>query len=460
MSYWSVKHVMKGFCAAIVLIFAGCGGGGGTTTAYVSSPAVQKVSPANGATGVALNSGVSIIFSEAMDPTSITNGNFTVSGPAGSLSATITASGNSAILRPGLPLLPNTTYTATIAKGAKNAAGVPLASDYTWTITTGTASDTTAPSMASTNPANGATGVLTNPVSAVFSEPMDPSSLNGNTFSLSQGGNAVPGTVTYDGATATFTPSGSLLANTTYTATITGAKDLAGNTLPSLSWTFTRGWFVLGTAPRVTSATPANNDSNTAVTTAVTATFNVAMDPATITTGTFQLSKGTTSISGAVSLNNAGTVATFTPTSQLAPNSTYTATITTGAKSASGASLATTTSWSFTTGITGDTTAPTVLTTVPAANAAGVAKTSAISITFSEGIDQASLTSSSIVITSAGGPVAGVLAMNSSNTDFKFTPSAALSPNTLYTVSIKGTLKDLAGNALGSDYSWTFTTGP
>jgi len=37
---------------------------------------------------------------------------------------------------------------------------------------------------------------------------------------------------------------------------------------------------------------------------------------------------------------------------------------------------------------------------------------------------------------------------------------ATLSPSTTYTVTIKTGVKDSAGNAMTSDYSWSFTTAP
>ena len=103
-------------------------------------------------------------------------------------------------------------------------------------------SDTTPPTVSSTDPFNGATGVAINrKIAAAFSEAMDPTTINTTTFTLRQGATPVAGTVTYAGVTATFTPSGNLAANTTYTATITtGATDLAGNLLvSSYAWSFT-----------------------------------------------------------------------------------------------------------------------------------------------------------------------------------------------------------------------------
>lgn len=459
-----LSYAAKYFFLYVILFhITACSGGGGTSTPPVTSPTVQSVAPANGATGVALNSGVSVIFSEIIDATSITNATFTVSNlsnPTIAISATVSANSSSAVLRPGQPLLPNTTYTATLAKVVRNAAGTPLAADYTWTFTTGAALDNTPPSVVSTTPADGATGVLTNAVSVVFSEAVDPSTIGLQEFSISTGGLALPGTITCNGLSATFTPASSLVANAAYTVVINGAKDLAGNLLPVVSWSFTRGSVVFGTTPLVTNNSPADLATNLAVTTTASATFNVRMDPATLTTSTFQLLNGATPVPGRVSLDTAGTLATFTPTTQLAPNTTYTATITTGAKSISGTPLTSAFSWVFTTGISGDTVAPTVFSTVPAANATAVAKTDGISITFSEKIDVATLTPpNTVTVSSAGGAVTVSLTIDLAGTHLRITPSAALSPNTLYTVVIKNTVKDLAGNTLGANYTWSFTTG-
>ncbi|NWF76913.1 MAG: Ig-like domain-containing protein, partial [Nitrospirae bacterium] len=98
--------------------------------------------------------------------------------------------------------------------------------------------DTTPPTITSIHPAGNATGVsVSTTISATFSEAMDSSTINTSTFIVS----GVSGTVTYSGNTATFTPSGNLAYNTTYTATITtGVRDLAGNLMAAdYTWSFT-----------------------------------------------------------------------------------------------------------------------------------------------------------------------------------------------------------------------------
>jgi len=102
--------------------------------------------------------------------------------------------------------------------------------------------DTTAPTVSSTNPVNGSTGVAV--ITATFSEAMTASTLTTATFSMTgPGANAVPGAVTYQASTHTarFTPSSALTAATAYTATITvGAEDASGNAMTSNKvWTFT-----------------------------------------------------------------------------------------------------------------------------------------------------------------------------------------------------------------------------
>ena len=136
-----------------------------------------------------------------------------------------------------------------------------MAANKTWTFTTGTTADITAPTVSSTIPADTATGVVINGnITATFDEAMDPATITSATFTLTQGATPVSGAVTYLGATATFNPTANLAASTLFTATITtGAKDLAGNALAAnKTWTFTTGTAVAtGPAP-VTLGTAGN----------------------------------------------------------------------------------------------------------------------------------------------------------------------------------------------------------
>ena len=151
------------------------------------------------------------------------------------------------------------------------------------------------------------------------------------------------------------------------------------------------------TAPTVTVMTPANGASDVGIGAVVTATFSEALDPATVTGQTFELRDGTnTVVAATVSYAAATQTATLTPSAPLATLSTYTATLKGGAtdprvKDVAGNALAGDVSWSFTT-TAGDITAPTVTAMTPVNGASDVAIGSAVTATFSEALDPATVT--------------------------------------------------------------------
>jgi len=210
--------------------------------------------------------------------------------------------------------------------------------------------DTIAPTVLTVNPADLAAVVPINTqVSATFSEEMDPLTLTTSTFTLNAGANPVAGTVAYTGTMATFTPNGVLAGDTLHTARITtSAKDLAGNALEAtFVWTFTTGLVADVIAPTVIAVLPANLAVDLPTNSLVSATFSEEMDPLTLTTESFTLS-GANPVTGTVTYS--GTTATFTPAANLAPDTLFTATITTTATDASGNPLALNHVWTFTTG--------------------------------------------------------------------------------------------------------------
>lgn len=100
--------------------------------------------------------------------------------------------------------------------------------------------------------------------------------------------------------------------------------------------------------PTVSSSNINNQATGVPLNKDIAVTFSEPMNASTITTSTFSVKKGSTVVPGTVSYS--GTTATFNPTVVLDPNSTYTATVTTGVKDASGTALASNVVWSFTTG--------------------------------------------------------------------------------------------------------------
>jgi N-acetylneuraminic acid mutarotase len=100
------------------------------------------------------------------------------------------------------------------------------------------------------------------------------------------------------------------------------------------------------TAPAVTSVAPANGQVGVPTSSAFGVGFSEPMDRPS-TQASFSTSPGLT---GSFSWNSDGTAMTFTPSPALAPSTTYSATMGTGATDLAGTPLATATTWSFTTG--------------------------------------------------------------------------------------------------------------
>jgi uncharacterized protein DUF4082/Big-like domain-containing protein len=375
-------------------------------------------------------------------------------------------------------------------------------------FTTG-ATDTTPPVVTATAPAAGATGVATTTaVSATLSEPLQTGTV---AAAVRAGTTAVGGTTSYDAATRTvvFTPAGALTAATAYTATVSGAKDTAGNTMAAFSWSFTTAsaggsgcpcsiW-----PPTATPAVAATND-NSAVEVGV--RFRAAT--AGYVTGLrFYKGSGNTGTHLGSLWSNAGVrlggmtftgetatgwqTATLPNPISVAANTTYVASYHTdagfysttnnglatavtrgpltapaagadgngvykyGATGFPSASFQATNYW---VDVVFDTTAadtlpPTVVSRAPAAGVAGIPTGTVVSATFSEPV-----TASTVVLglTGPSGAVAGATTYDAATTTATFTPSAALANSTAYTASVSGA-RDTAGNVMTAT-SWSFTT--
>ena len=322
-----------------------------------------------------------------------------------------------------------------------------------------------APTVISVSPLPGASVVAVNTkkITAGFSKAMDATTLTATSFTLAcPAGAPVAGVVTYDAAarlaTLTLPTSSALPANVLCTATVsTGAKDTAGFALTSkYAWTFTTGATSDVTAPTVTETINANGATGVATNTRVGATFSEPVDPASLNASTFGFMQGATVVAGTVT--SSGTHAVFTPATALAPNTTYTATLSTGVMDLAGNALASPYVWSWTTGTTADSMAPVVSQVYPADNATQVATATAPSVTFNKTMDATSISSANFTV----GGVSGLVSFNSSSRVATFTPSSNFANNMTYTATLKGGaggVVDISGNPLAADKVWRFTTG-
>ncbi|OIO54060.1 MAG: hypothetical protein COX57_13620 [Alphaproteobacteria bacterium CG_4_10_14_0_2_um_filter_63_37] len=213
-----------------------------------------------------------------------------------------------------------------------------------------------------------------------------------------------------------------------------------------------------GAAPTVIETMPASNDTAVALNSKVVAIFSEAMDATTFDTASFGVSNPAGSVlSGTVSYDAASNAASFTPSSNLTAGTLYTVLLARLVKSSAGTELAASSTWSFTTGTTADTVAPTVSSTYPANVATGFALNRNVMANFSEALDPATVNTSAFTVSAGGPPVSGTVSY--SGKAVAFNPTSNFAANTLYTATLTTGITDLAANPLAVDKVWTFTTG-
>jgi len=449
-----------------------------------TAPTVTGTINDGGAISVAINTQVGATFSEAMDPLTITSANFslqhTLSGAA--VAGTLSYAGVNLVFTPSANLNPATNYTVTVkggASGVKDLAGNALAEgntpagDYAWAWVTAGGADTTAPTVSGTVNENGAINVPTNTrPGATFSEAMDPLTITAANFTLQHtlSGAYIAGVVSYTGVSAVFIPLQNLNLNTNYTVKIkggaNGVKDVAGNTLGSpntpegdyaLAWV--TGPFADITAPTVTGAFPLSRQVGIAINTRASVTFSEAMDPLTITNLNVRVRETATGAAVSGTLSYSGVTATFIPSSNLKPNTNYTTTVFGGVMDLAGILMNSTFEIGWTTGATPDTTAPKVTGAAHANGATNVAINTKVGVTFSEAMDPLTITNANVKLreTATSAAVPGILSY--AGVTAAFIPSSNLKPNTNYTVTVFGNVKDLAGNLMNSTFEIGWTTG-
>jgi outer membrane protein assembly factor BamB len=198
-----------------------------TTASGPDTVAPTVVDYAPNGTSIPIGTPIMLRFSEPMNRTSV-EGAFSAV-PA--ISGTFSWFGDTLNLDLTGPLWYSMPYTITVGTAAKDAAGNPLESPFSWQFTTTSTPDTTPPVVRSTTPTGDDVSTGTT-ITVTFSEPMDRDATE-EAFTSSPD---ITGTFDWIGNTMIFTPSVPLSPGIQYTLTVrVGASDLAGNSLYSPS---------------------------------------------------------------------------------------------------------------------------------------------------------------------------------------------------------------------------------
>lgn len=297
-----------------------------------------------------------------------------------------------------------------------------------------------------------------------------------------------------------------LANNTLYTVVVTpNVKDINGNPIqsnrPSGNYEFsfntvpdnTGMWGGSGTdysgfgtggmmmPPYVKGANPMPGSFNVPLGAVLTVEFSEPMSSASITADSVKLYKITDAnnwsssavlvTDTSVSLDNTTKkIATISHTSNLTANSWYEVRVMASAQSQIGmwmgdpqsctsdpaACLASRTHYtaSFQTAATADTTQPTIAGSYPSGND-GISNSSVVDVAaagfeigFSEAMNPSTINSQSITLKKGTVSVAGTVSYDSMSNSAKFTPTGALTANTVYTLTASTSITDLSGNGL------------
>lgn len=417
-------------------------GGGEVMDPALGPLAITATSPENGAMGVNVASAVTIVFSKPMNTTTVT----VTATPAFTPEAPLwNTEGTQLTLSMATPLAASTAYSVAVA--GVSASGEALQGPTaTFAFTTG-APDLTAPTIASTTPANAAQNVAVgSPIVVVFSKAMDVASLMLTAVPEAAFGEP---TLSADNLTATFQPSEALTAETNYQLTVAGS-DLAGNALSgTATFSFTTGIPADTVAPTVVANVPENAAMN-AGSGLITISFSEPMREADTAAAT-TVAPGVVCAGGWLWNAEKTTLACNTT---MAANTSYTVTVGTGAKDVAGNALAAPHVFTFKTAAVADTTPPTIVSTTPADDSTGADRNTNIVITFSEPMDATSPEQAFTIVSPAGNTWTSK--WSNGGKTITFNPANDFAHNALVTFRMGAAAKDTSGNAMGVNKEFSF----
>ena len=441
-----------------------------------AAPYVVSSSVVSGQTNVPVNSAFTMTFSKPIDIGSYLPADVNVYGYYGAsygpVPATVSWSADQTtiFIVPTSPLNVGETYYLE-SYYLTDLSGNPQ-TNFEISFTSAFVANTNPPTVINTSPENSETAVPVNaPVQILFSEPIQPTSIG--QITLTTGGNPVAVTTSFTDANQllTLTPTLPLLSsNTTYTITITGVEDTAGNKMTgTVTNTFQTGPTFNLIHPTVTLVDPQNGAAGVGTNVAPRIVFSERLNPLSVVSssnelynrGSVELYNGSTGqyVPATVSMSSDRLTATITPASVLQSNTLYYLYVGYGASYYDVAgNYGSGYQSSFVTSSGSDTTHATVTTISPTNAQTGVPLNAQVIAVMSDTVDPTTITNSSITVTPSGGSaVAGTVTLASDGVTLTFVPTAALSASTVYSVSVGG-FKDVQSNPV-TTFTSTFTTG-
>jgi large repetitive protein len=450
---------------------SGLNGGSFTVAGTVDqTPPTVTITPSNGTNNLGLNTQVVLTFSKSINPTTISTSTVNLLNGDVPLNASISiAQDNRTVVlnSSGATLPAGAIITVTASHLVTDLSGNAL-TDTTSQFTT-MAVLTSAPSVLSSRPANGATNVPANAVITLFtSAPMNTGTIPGALY-VSQNGVLVSGTTTVgsNGQSIVFTPNSAFTAGTPIQVFLNStAQDIYGNSLTNFTEAFTIAGALANSAAVAQMVNPFPNATNVPLNAIIQVEFNQPLQAGTVTcnggSGSVTLFQGSTGtyLTPACTVIGGGQVINIAPPSSLASGSTYKVSVNNNVTNTSGVSVQSF-AYNFTAGTAVDSVAPTIVSLAPPNSSTNIGTNAGVSMNFNKAINPVSVTGSSIQM--SGGSVTAVPSSISFTPDFTRTtivPQAPLPSSTQMTIAVSGVSSE-AGVAVASQTThFTTMAGP
>ena len=367
------------------------------TAADIAAPTLASSTPADDATGIAVNSNIVLTFNETVQAGT---GNITLfksdntSVEVFDVTTDVTVSGATVTLNPAADLDSLQGYYVQVASTAvKDTSNNAYAGISDTTTLSFTAADIAAPTLASSTPADDATGIAVNSnIVLTFNETVQAGTGN---ITLFKSDNTsvevfdVTTDVTVSGATVTLDPAADLDSLQGYYVQVasTAVKDTSNNAYAGISDTTTLSFTAADiAAPTLASSSPADDATGVAVNSNIVLTFNETVQAGTGNITLFKSDNTQVEVFDVTTdVTVSGATVTLDPASDLdSLQGYYVQVASTAVKDTSNnayAGISDTTTLSFT---AADIAAPTLASSTPADDATGVAVNSNIVLTFNE----------------------------------------------------------------------------
>ncbi len=412
---------------------------------------------------------VSIRFSEPINPDTLDDTTVIVSDNShgGALPATRVLDASGTLLRviPDAPWPIGILLQVSLTTGIADLDGMPLAFLQSIFVETEDRTDEQGPALVAVSPADGIEGVGVNgEIRLRFDEPVNPLTVDASTVVL-EGPDMtpVPCSISLGAADTevTLLPHRPLVADSAHTVRVDLVRDLSGNAVaPTLS-SFTTASGPDVVPPSVVRVSPVDNVVDVARSAVAEVEFSEPIAALTFDATSLRLQDQTTSgdIPSTLVVAADTRSALIVPDAPLPAGHRIAVRAATSLEDTSGNSLASSFFADFTVGFDTDEVLPAVLGNDPLDAETDVPVNARIDVLFDEPMDLTSFEGDTVSLLGPGAsPVPHSVTLRDGLRRLVITPTNLLLPGATFEVTIDG-VRDLSGNALGSPWTFSFTTG-